>query len=440
MSDIIPKDHAEAIAVFRSQVIGPLICQALGRGAFRAELRRLSTQRFRPPGADATRTFSVPTLERWYYRYRRDGLGALEPHPRSDRGRARALSPEQRTLLIDIRHEHPSASAELIVRTLVGDGRLAEKAVSVPTIRRLYREHGLDKSSLRAAAGEAPRLRWQAESPNALWHGDVCHGPALTIGGKSHPLRIHGLLDDCSRFVVALEAHHTERESDMLDVFAAALRRHGRPAALYLDNGSTYRGETLATVCARCDISLLHARPYDPEARGKMERFWRTLRAGCLDFLGPVASLADVNVRLAAWLEQHYHKAPHAGLMGRAPLSVWTVHRGAHDLDEKKLREAFTLREPRRVRKDSTVAVDGIDWEIDQGFLAGRVVTVGRCLLEVPLAPWVEHEGKRLPLHPVDATGNSRRKRQPARPKHESKTAFDPMQALLQRSEPTEVK
>jgi hypothetical protein len=159
-----------------------------------------------------------------------------------------------------------------------------------------------------------------------------------------------------------------------------------------------------------------------------MERFWRTLRAGCLDFLGPVASLAEVNARLRVWLEQHYHAAPHAGLMGRSPLTVWTERQRALDLDENKLREAFTLREPRRVRKDSTVAVDGIDWELDQGFLAGRVVTVGRCVLDVPPAPWIEHEGKRLALHPVDPTRNARRKRKPPPgPKAPSNTAFDPM-------------
>jgi transposase InsO family protein len=428
MSDITPKDHAEAVAVFRSHVIGPLICQVLGRGAFRVELHRLSKQRFRPPNANATRTFSVPTLERWYYRFRHGGLAALEPQPRSDRGRARALSAEQRGRLRANRREDPAASAEHIVRPRDADGRLAARAVSPPTVRRLYRDHGLDRLSLRSAAGEVPRLRWQAESPNALWHGDVCHGPAITVGGVSRPLRIHGLLDDCSRYVPALEAHHTERECDMLDVFSGAIRREGPPAALYLDNGSTYRGDTLKTVCARLGTTLLHAQPYDPQARGKMERFWRTLRAGCLDFLGPVASLAEVNARLRVWLEQHYHAAPHAGLMGRSPLTVWTERQRALDLDENKLREAFTLREPRRVRKDSTVAVDGIDWELDQGFLAGRVVTVGRCVLDVPPAPWIEHEGKRLALHPVDPTRNARRKRKPPPgPKAPSNTAFDPM-------------
>lgn len=434
MPALAPSDHSEEVAIFRSQVIGTIAHRELTRGELKAELRRLSHQRYRPPDADVTRMFSVPTLERWLYRYRHGGLDALRPRPRSDRGRAKNLTPEQRTLLLDIRREHPHASVALIQRTLVADGRLAANAVSPATVRRLYQEQGVDKQSLRAAAGGAPRLRWQAERPGALWHGDVCHGPAIMVDGISRPLRIHGLLDDCSRYIVALEAHHTEREADMLELFVAALRRHGRPSALYLDNGSTYRGEALQTACARLGISLLHAQPYDPQARGKMERFWRTLREGCLDFLlaaGTLASLADVNARLAAFLDRHYHAAPHASLMGQSPGTIWSGAAHVRDLDDTMLRDAFTARDKRRVRKDSTVAVDGIDWEIDQGFLSGRLVTVGRCLLDRPPAPWVEHEGKRLTLHRVDPTKNGRRRREPRIADAKPTTPFDPAGALL---------
>jgi hypothetical protein len=36
------------------------------------------------------------------------------------------------------------------------------------------------------------------------------------------------------------------------------------------------------------------------------------------------------------------------------------------------MREALTVRERRRVRRDTTVSIGGTDWELDQGFLAGR--------------------------------------------------------------------
>jgi hypothetical protein len=208
---------------------------------------------------------------------------------------------------------------------------------------------------------------------------------------------------------------------------------------LYLDNGATYRGALLSLCCARLGIALVHAKPYDPEARGKMERFWRTLRQGCLDHLGALATLDDLNARLAAFLSEHYHASAHASLMGRSPGVAWTTAaRPVDRLDEAKLREALTARSRRRVRKDTTLSVAGTDWELDQGFLAGRVVTVARCLVDPAEAPWVEHEDHRYVLRRVDAKANATRARPPRRthtaPPPRARVPFDPAGALLDRA------
>jgi transposase InsO family protein len=437
MDSLTPKDHAEAVALFRAELIGSLTCRELVRGELAEELRTLAEKRFRPPGWDHTRTYTFPTLERWYYAFREGGLSALRPQPRSDRGHGRALTPKEQALILDIRREHPSASAPLILRTLMADGRLADDAVQPVTLNRLFHAHGLDRRAARDGSGGHTRLRWQAERPGALWHGDVCHAGSLRIGGLRRPLRIHGLLDDASRYVPALEAHHQERELDMLGVWVRSLRKHPAPGSLYLDNGSTYRGDILRVACARLGVTLLHARPYDAPARGKMERFWRTLREGCLDHLGQVASLHDVNVRLWAFLDQHYHRAPHASLMGKSPQTVFTQNpQPADALEERDLREALTVRESRRVRRDTTVSVSGTDWELEQGFLAGRKVTLAYCLVDPQEAPWVEYEGKSYPLHRVDPLANSRKKRPPRRKApptdpNQPKPDFDPPGALL---------
>ena len=435
---LIATSHGESIALFRSEIIGALSRRELDHGELACELRMLSEHRYRPPGSDATRTYSVPTLERWLYAYKAGGLAALIPKPRSDKGRAQSLTEPLRQLLSDIRREHPNASVPLIVRTLVADGRLERGVISEATVRRFFVEQGLDRVSLRQSMTNTTRLRWQAEAPGALWHGDVCHGPNLVIGGTSKPLRIHALLDDASRAIVAIEPHHTEREIDMLGLLVRALRRHGKPDALYLDNGATYRGNTLRLACERLGITLLHARPYDAPARGKMERFWRTLREGCLDFLGAITSLSDVYAVLCGFVEHHYHKAPHASLMGKSPGAVFANGMSGRTdvLTEERLRTALTVSEQRRVRNDTTISVDGIDWQLDQGFLAGRVVSVFRNLVDpvdVNNPPWVEYEGKKLVLHPVDPLKNARTKRPPKKSAPAPSSApvrFDPVGTL----------
>jgi transposase InsO family protein len=440
MKDLEPEDHGEAVAIFRQSVVGRLTRRDLEHGELHEELIKLSEEHLRPPSAERTRSFSVPTLERWYYALKGGGLPALRPKGRGT-GHALTVSDAMRELLLEIRREYRSASASLIRRTLITEGALEAKALSEPTLRRFYIEHGLPRLRRRDVGHQEPkkRLRWQAARPGALWQGDVCHGAPLVVGNERHPVRIHALIDDASRYIVGIEAMHTEREVDMLSFAVDAFRRHGLPDALYLDNGSTYRGETLRVACARLGVALLHPQPRDPEARGKIERFFRTLREGCLDFIGNVSTLHDVNVRIHAWIDEHYHKTPHAGLMGRSPAKVWKDaerERAADDLDEKKLRDALTVREQRRVRRDTTVSLEGTDYELDQGFLAGKTVSVAFCPLDHPLAPWVEYQGKRYDLHPVNPQKNAKRRRaksaiETKETKATTKPRFEPAKALL---------
>ena len=421
-----PSNHAEAVALFRAEVIGAIARMELSRGGLRARIAELSRQKFRPPGSPRLKSFGVSTLERWYYRYRKHGLRGLHPNVRSDRGRARQLDAKLQELVADIRREYPSASAVLIARTLKKKGLVSE--LTPTTLRRFYAQRGLTRGAREPAPG-AVRLRWQAERPHALWHGDVCHGPTLSLGGRRVPLRIHGMLDDCSRALIALEPLETEREVDMLEVFIRALLIHGKPDALYLDNGATYRGHALRLACERLGITLIHAQPHDPQARGKMERFWRTLREQCLDFIGTASSLHDVRVRLVAFADE-YHRTPHSGLMGECPGTVVSTE-AAKPIEEKELRDALTTSVRRRVRTDSTLSISGKTYQVREAFLGGRVVTARVYAVDQEPEPFVMLDGRRYRLEPVEPKLNAalRRERTPGETK--PSTGFDPNQARL---------
>lgn len=133
-----------------------------------------------------------------------------------------------------------------------------------------------------------------------------------------------------------------------------------------------------------------------------------------MDHLGPMASTHDVQVRLLTWMRERYHKAPHAGLLGRMPTKAW-AERKLTVRDEEQLIDALTIHETRRVRSDCTLTVGNVDWELVEGFLAGRKVTVARTLADPQRAPWVEHDDRVYTLRPVDAVANGRRK--PRKPK-----------------------
>ena len=430
MDSLTPKDHGEEVAVFRHSLIGELVRRELDHGERSLILRRLSEQPVRPPGSDLTRCYSVPTLERWLYDFKRGGLSALVPQARSDCGRGRDLDPELRDLLCDIRREHPYVSVTLMLRTLRADGRVGNE-VKECTVRRMFAERGLTRTAPVDGKSGNARLRWQAERPGALWHGDVCHGTTLVVDDRSDPVRVHALMDDASRMILALFVTNNEREETMLSIFAQALMKYGKPDALYLDNGATYRGDILQLVCSRLGITLLHARPYDAPARGKMERFWRRMREQALSHLGQVASLTDIQTKLNAWLVRFYQSAPHAGILGRTPAAVFA--QGDKVLvSEQELRTALTVRVRRRVRKDCTLSVGGVDYEVPLGYLAGQVVTLATSLFDSK-EPVLEIDSQRLPLHVVDPVSNSKRRRPPRHPapvRPNRPVHFDPSVAL----------
>jgi putative transposase len=430
---LTPSHHGEEVAVFRHGLIGEIALRSLTHGQRIELLRRVSTERVRPPGSDDTRCYSVPTLERWLYAFKRGGLSALVPRAREDKGRGRDLDPVLRELLCDIRREHPEVSVTLIVRTLRADGRIGPE-VKACTVRRMLAEKGLNRCVAvdgNDGHGGKTRLRWQAVRPSALWHGDVCHGPTLTLAGRRTPVRVHAMLDDASRYVVALRVRSNEREETMLSLFAHALMEHGKPDAIYLDNGSTYRGNGLRLACSRLGITLLHAKPYDAPARGKMERFWRRLREEAMSHIGEVGSLEDFERLLRNWLARFYQDAAHAGILGRAPAAVFAEGEKVR-VTEQDLRAALTETVKRRVRRDSTLSVDGVIYEVPFGYLAGQIVTVATSFFDAA-PPVLLLDGKTVPLHLVDPVANSTKRRPGKRPlpaRADGPVDFDPTRTL----------
>lgn len=367
---------AERVALFRLGIVGDLLARDLSSGDLKAELVARAAERYRPPGAMASRQYHWKTLQSWYYSAKQGGHEALTPASRKQ-GFGLGLAADKRELLLQIRREHPSAATNLILDVAVRQGVLADGQVSVSTLRRLFAAAGVSRSSLDRST-RRDRRRWEAARVSALWHADVCHVWTRDADGSPRKVYVHGFLDDHSRYVLALEARESELEVDALSVLCSALLRHPAPDVLYLDRGACYRGEVLALACARLGIKLVHAQPHDPQARGKMERFWRTLRQRCTDHLGRRASLHDVNAALLAFLDADYHSRPHASLMGEMPSKRF--HEGLKALPRpktpKEIATALEITMKRRVAGDATFTIDGRTFEVSGRHLAHKMIEV----------------------------------------------------------------
>ena len=85
-----------------------------------------------------------------------------------------------------------------------------------------------------------------------------------------------------------------------LDCLRQAVAARGVPVRLYIDNAKIYRSQQLARIAASLGISIVHTPPYQPEGRGKIERYFRTVRDQFLTNLDPKQSLSldELNDRL----------------------------------------------------------------------------------------------------------------------------------------------
>ena len=134
----------------------------------------------------------------------------------------------------------------------------------------------------------------------------------------------------------------------------------------------------LALVCAKLGIALIHARPYRPQGKGKIERWFKTVRAQLLTRLTAedTANLAALNRRLAAWIEGEYHHTPHRGLAGLTPLEQWAQSAEGVRFPEPTLDldDLFLFEAKRKVQKDRTVSLNGVVYEVDAALVGETIL------------------------------------------------------------------
>jgi putative transposase len=300
------------------------------------------------------------TLDKWIAAWRAGGFDALMP-------RARVVVPRTTAdvlaLAVALKRELPARTAAQVRQIMLAAGH---SAPSARTIQRHYARLGLntrpDGSPARAYG------RFEASRPGELWTGDALHGPVIA-GRKAFLL---AFIDDYSRALVGYRWGHAEDVLRLEAALRAGLAARGVPDAILVDRGSAFVSGQLARSCAVLGIRLIHASPRAASTKGKVERFFRTVRGAFLVELGarPPADLAALNRLFSAWVEVVYHRRVH-GETKTTPLQ--RLGEGAPVLPSPALlREAFMWSQKRTVTKTATVSLHGNQYEVDAA-LVGQV-------------------------------------------------------------------
>jgi putative transposase len=369
----------EQIALFRYGLISDLVHRREGEGGLYPLLREKAERTYEIPGSRRSRV-AAETIRDWLAAYRRGGFDALRLQPRRDQGSVRAIPQEIADLLCHLKDDNPALSVGAVIqgaKTIAGVGD--EVHLAPATVHRLLSRHGL-MDRKRNEPTSKDRRRFAFEKAGELWMSDVMHGPLITTeNGRKRKAYLIGLIDDATRVIPYAAFTLSENTAAFLPVLQQAILRRGLPKRLYVDNGAAYRSNHVSLVCAKLGITLIHARPYQPQAKGKQERWFRSVRMQLLPTLteADTKSLDALNRRLWAWVEGEYHMSPHRGLDGTTPLDRWTM--SAQDIrlvgPECDLDDLFLFEEKRKVQRDRTVSLHGVVYEVDAS-LVGETVTL----------------------------------------------------------------
>jgi transposase InsO family protein len=367
----------DEVALFRYGLIADLKDLPRGTKGLGKRLTEKASAHHYIPGSTRTRV-EAETLRHWLRDYRNGGFDALKPKPRSDAGSSHALPQELVDRLCQLKEEKPELSVQLLIRELRDAGHIAaELPVAPSTVHRLLSRAGLMRKK---SDGESKdRRRFTFERANDLWMSDVMHGPAVLVDGRvKRKAYLIAFIDDATRVVPFAAFALAESTSAFLPVLKQAIIRRGIPKRLYVDNGSAFRSQHLALACAKLGITLIHARPYQPQGKGKQERWFRTVRLQLLSRLSPsdTQSLEALNRRLWAYVEGEYHQTPHRGLDGKTPLDAWAERAAGVEYVGARadIEDLFLFEERRRVAKDRIVSLHGVSFEVDANLVGNTVI------------------------------------------------------------------
>ena len=364
------EDSKMRMAAFRFGVIADLVGRKLSRGEKRRIVRDKSEAVWDIPGSGRSR-ISPSTVLHWLRRYEQSGrkIESLYPDERSDKNTTRVLDEETALALIRIKQEYRGASLPTVIREAIARKIVPEYfRVSRATLYRFFKRQGLTEED----RPPVDRRKFEAELPNDLWQSDALHGPKVLHEKKLRKSYLFAFIDDMSRLVPQAEFYVQENLEVYTDCLRKALAKRGLPRKLYVDNGAAFRSHHLENITASLGIALIHSKPYQPEGRGKIERFFRTVRTQFLIRIEDGYTLPELNRRLSEWLEKEYHARVH-GATKETPLARYLRHVELVREAPRDMEDHFRKRLLRQVAKDRSVSLGGRLYEAPVDLISKRV-------------------------------------------------------------------
>lgn len=359
-------DEKEAVALMRYRIIAPLIDPDLKKGEKGPILLKISDKEYEHPHTKTKVMFSPETIRHWLKQYKKRGYEGLKSRTRSDKGSIKAIPTSAAQEAINLKLENPRRTVEGIITILETAGKIEKGVLKQCTLQRLFQRK---KINIRKEKPSAVFGRFEADYPNDLWQSDIMFGlklPDLEHPGKFFTPQLFAFIDDHSRVILHGQFYHNGITSHLEDCFKKAIQKRGIPKVVYVDNGQVFNSNQFHLSCAHLGIQLKFTRPYSPEGKGKVEKFFSYVRSSFLVEVekSAIQTLDQLNQAFWAWLEIHYHQKIHEGIK-ESPIDRFTRHlTSIRRASEEDLKLAFMIKEKKKVHKDCTFQLKNRYYEV----------------------------------------------------------------------------
>lgn len=318
---------------------------------------------------------SRPTGYVWLKRYREQGVAGIEEQSRRPQHSPRQTNPSVEHRIVQMRRERPDWGARKLQQLLRREGL----ALPVITVHRVLLRHGLVRPDDRRSPAWQ---RFERDAPNQLWQMDF-----KSPKGCQQPVGPLSVIDDHSRYVIALEKTGTTRTEVVQERLERTFLNHGVPVAMLMDHGTPWwnaqapSGWTKLQVwLMKQGIQCLFSGIRHPQTQGKVERFHLALE------MARRRRLRE-NEMDQEWLDQFRYEynylRPHEALDMQTPSTRWLPSERRYDPHPP----SWCYPEGAEVRplgSHGQLKLNGQRWEISKALARERVRLVrteGRILV-----------------------------------------------------------
>ena len=375
--------------LLRYSIIAPLINDTNPYATINEYCQKASEDTYEYDGEKVK--YSARTIKGWYHKYQKEGLDSLEAHKRNDKNKFRKIKNELVVdRIIELRKQFPRITTKAIYIKLKEENYITEDI----NIRCLFRY--LKNNNLKAVEiSRKERKKYEQEYPNTCWQSDTSSGPYILIDGKKYKTYLISIIDDMSRMIVGYEFFLHDNAINMQKVLKKAVKTYGIPKKLYVDNGKPYKNEQLSIITARLGLQLIHAQPYSPTGKGKIERSFRTIKDGwmnCTDW-NEFKSLEDVEKSFSDYLYSNYINKEHSETKETPNNRFHRYYDRIKRKTNEEIEEIFMHTRECKVYNNSTIRLNNETYEVPYKYV-GKKIEV-RYYVEDEKKMWVYVDGKR---------------------------------------------